>query len=329
MTDELRRRSFSAMGTICTVAATAERRDAFLASGALDAARAEVAACERTLSRFDPGSDLSRLNRAAGDWVAVDGRLLAALAAALHGRTVTHGRFDPTILPALTAAGYDRSFEQLTERVPAGLDGWHAGARIDIDADSGRARIEQGAAVDLGGIGKGFSAARALEAMLAARPALMGGLVDLGGDIAVCGSPPEGGHWRIDIADPREHEKVLGTLEIPHGGVATSGRDKRRFGPGQQLHHLIDPATGVPAGSGPLSVTVTAANATDAEVYATALGVTAVDDARELLAIRPDIAALLIPQFGDPVTIGRLPLAPNRPPARALVNTQVGQFQWH
>jgi thiamine biosynthesis lipoprotein len=328
MTDELRRRSFSAMGTICSVAATAERRDAFLAAGALDAARAEVAACERILSRFDPGSDLSRLNSAAGDWVAVDIRLLEALTAALRGRTLTHGRFDPMILPALTAAGYDRSFERLTETVAVGLDGWHAGARVEIDADSGSARIEQGAAADLGGIGKGFSATRALEAMRVAWPALMGGLVDLGGDIAVWGSPPEGGHWRIDIADPREHENVLGTLEIPHGGVATSGRDTRRFGPRQQLHHLIDPATGGPGESGPLSVTVTATNATDAEVYATALGVTAVEDARELLAIRPDIAALLIPQFGDPVTVGHLPLAPNRPTARALVNTQVGQFQW-
>ena len=157
MTRDLQRKSFRAMGTICGVAATAGSHDVFLARRALDAAQAEVAACERVLSRFDPRSDLSRLNSAAGEWVAVDTRLIEALAAALRGRTNTLGLFDPTILPALAAVGYDRSFELLTERAAAPLDGWHGGARIDVDSGSGRARVEQHGAVDLGGIGKGFA----------------------------------------------------------------------------------------------------------------------------------------------------------------------------
>jgi thiamine biosynthesis lipoprotein len=317
------------MGTICGVVATAGSRDVLLARRALGAAQAEVTACERVLSRFDACSDLSRLNRAAGEWVAVDTRLIEALAAALRGRTDTHGLFDPTILPALAAVGYDRSFELVTERAAVRLDGWHAGARIDVDMGSGRARVEQGAAVDLGGIGKGFAATRALLAMRTAWPALPGGLVDLGGDIAVWGDPPEGGPWRVDIADPRGHERVPGTLELTSGGVATSGRDTRRFGPRRRLHHLIDPATGEPAAAGPLSVTVMAASATEAEVYATALAIAEVDDARDLLASRPDLAALLIPQFGEPVAIGRLLLVRDRPRQRLVVNTQVGRFPWH
>src|SRR5204863_493162 len=76
------------------------------------------AACERALTRFDPASDLSRLNAAAGEWVRVGRRLLDGLAAALGARESTGGRFDPTILPALVAAGYDRSFEQLERRPP-------------------------------------------------------------------------------------------------------------------------------------------------------------------------------------------------------------------
>ena len=282
------------MGTMCGVAATAGSHDIFLARNALDAARAEVLACERVLSRFDPRSDLSRLNRSAGDWVAVDTRLIEALAAALRGRTSTYGLFDPTILPALAAVGYDRSFELLTEKAATPLDGWHGGARIDVDPGSGKARVEQNAAVDLGGIGKGFAATRALLAMRTAWPALPGALVDLGGDISVWGDPPEGAPWRVDIADPRAHEQVSATLELTSGGVATSGRDTRRFGPERRLHHLIDPATGQPAAAGPLSVTVVAASATEAEAYATAIGISTVDDARDLLTSRPDVAALLI-----------------------------------
>lgn len=325
MTSQLQRRSFRAMGTVCEVAATARPPDVFLARRALEAAQAEVTACELALSRFDAGSDLSRLNSGAGEWVAVDALLIEALAAALRGRTDTGGLFDPTILPALEAAGYDRSFELLTDREAVVVEGWHAGAHIDVDRSSGRARVERGAAVDLGGIGKGFAATRALAAMRAAWPALPGGLVDLGGDIAVWGTPPAGGLWRVDIADPQRRENVLGTLELARGGVATSGRDTRRFGAGRRFHHLIEPATGTPAADGPLAATVTAASATEAEVYATALGIATPDDARDLLVSRPDIAALLIPQFGEPIAIGPLRLARDRS-ARVVVNTQLGRF---
>ena len=110
----------------------------------------------------------------AGEWVAVDVRLIEALEAAEQARRETAGRFDPTILPALVAAGYDRSYELLTEHERAPLDGWRAGARIDLDLAGGRARIERGAAVDLGGIGKGFAATRALAAMRVAWPGATG-----------------------------------------------------------------------------------------------------------------------------------------------------------
>jgi FAD:protein FMN transferase len=328
VTRALERASFSAMGTICAAAAAAEPSEVSLARRAIDAAQREVAACERALSRFDPDSDLSRLNGAAGSWIAVDSRLCEALSAALRARRETRGRFDPTILPALAAAGYDRSFELLTERAALPLDGWHAGARIDVDLEAGRARVERAAAVDLGGIGKGFASTRALRAMRSAWFGLTGALVDLGGDIAVWGTPPEGGPWRVDIADPRAPGRMAGTLELENGGVATSGRDTRRFGPGGRLHHLIDPATGSPAVAGPLSVTVVAASATAAEAHATALAVTDVDEARDQLGSRPDLGALLIPHSGEPIVIGRLPLAPERPHARFVISNQTGRFQW-
>ncbi len=328
MTRSLQRDSFRAMGTSCAVVVTADSCDLILARRALHAAQREVTACERALSRFDAYSDLSRLNSASGAWVAVDARLIDALAAALRARRDTRGRFDPTILPALTAAGYDRSFELLRERPAMPLDGWHAGARIDLDPGGGRARVERGAAADLGGIGKGFAATRALDAMRTAWPGLTGALVDLGGDITVWGRPPDGDLWRVDVADPRSPGRVVGSLELADGGVATSGRDTRRFGPGGQLHHLIDPATGTPAVAGPLSVTVVAPSATEAEAYATALAIAEVDDARDQLSSRPDIAALLIPLQGEPTAIGAVPMARERPPARLVVTTQAGRVAW-
>jgi thiamine biosynthesis lipoprotein len=300
--------SFRAMGTSCTLSVTATDADRRHARRALDAGLAEVEACESALSRFDPSSDLSRLNSAAGDWVDVDPRLAGALRLALRGREATNGRFDPTILPALVAAGYDRSFEELDERPALAAPGWRAAAEIEVAADGDRARLERGAAVDLGGIGKGFSATRVLGAMRDAWDMIPGALVDLGGDVAVSGLPPDRGPWRIAVADPRRPEVQLGVLRLDDGAVATSGRHARRFGPGRALHHLIDPATGAPATSGPLAVTVVALDAGWAEIHATALAISTPAQARAHVAAQPEISALYVPFEGAPEQLGALPL---------------------
>jgi thiamine biosynthesis lipoprotein len=301
----LLRESFHAMGTDCAAAVAATGKDEHRARRALAAARREVQACERVLSRFRVDSDLSRLNAAAGRWVDVDERLVAALCTALRLRDETEGRFDPTILPALAAAGYDRSFEQLDVRPPAVARDWRARATVEVDTAALRARVEPGAAVDLGGIGKGFGATRALWAMRDAWVELPGGLVDLGGDIGVWGRPPGGSCWRLAVADPRAPASILGVLGLESGGVATSGRDVRRFGPGGRLHHLIDPETGAPAEAGPLAVTVVGPDAAEAEGWSTALAVTPLPaEAPD----RPTLSALVIPDDGPPVVLGDLPL---------------------
>lgn len=310
MTVRLERQEFRAMGTACAVAVYADAFERSDGLRALAAARVEVAECERVLTRFDARSDLSRLNRNAGTWVDVDARLLAALHAALRARRTTCGRFDPTILPPLIAAGYDRTFAELRPRPARTLPGWRAGAAVQVDADAGRARVDAGAAVDLGGIGKGFSAERALVAMRLAWPGLRGGLVDLGGDIAFFGAPPDGPSWRIAISDPRASGETLTTLRIRDAGVATSGRDRRRFGIDRELHHLIDPATGVPAERGPLAVTVVAADATEAESHSTALGISTLAEATAHVERYPAISALYVPHEGAAVQLGALPVVP-------------------
>jgi thiamine biosynthesis lipoprotein len=239
----------------------------------------------------------------------VDERLIEALAAALHARVQTEGRFDPTILPALVAAGYDRTFAQLEHRAPDTAAGWRPAARFEIDSETGRACVEPGAALDLGGIGKGFSAQRALAAMRAEWTELPGALADLGGDIVVLGDAPEGGTWRVAIEDPRGQGSSLGTVRLPSGGIATSGRDRRRFGPDRRLHHLIHPDTGEPAEGGPLAVTVVAPGAAEAEAHATALAITANEEIPAYLDERPWLAAVVVPDESEPFALGPLDFA--------------------
>ncbi len=313
----LGRTEWRAVGTTCAAVATPGPDGEAGVEPALAAAQEEVAACERELSRFDPASDLSRLNAAGGRWTTVGGRLLEALDLALRARDDTGGRFDPTVLPALAAAGYDRSFELLEERPAATADGWRAGAAVELDERSGRARLAPGAAVDLGGVGKGYAAGRALDAMLASSSRLAGGLVDLGGDIAVSGLSPEGGPWLIAVADPRRSGDTLALLALEAGGVATSGRDARRFGPAGSLHHLIDPETGESALAGPLTVTVVASNSAEAEVHATTLAIAGLGEAEAHVAARPSLSGLYVPHAGAAIPLGRPPLAEPRLVVRA------------
>jgi FAD:protein FMN transferase len=303
------RRAFRAMGTSCELVVVPAGECEPQAMAALAAGLAEVEICERVLTRFDPTSDLSRLNAATGTWVDVDPRLAAALRAAVDARRATDGRFDPTILPPLLAAGYDRTFDELTHRPAHAINGWRAGAEIAIDEDLGRARVERGSAVDLGGIGKGFSAARAVDAMRLAWPGQRGCFADLGGDLAFSGRPPDGDTWRVAVADPRSPGATLATLAVGGGGVATSGRDRRRFGPAGTLHHLIDPETGLPAKCGPLAVTVVADDAGEAEALATAFAISELEEVRSR-ALACGVAALYVPDAGPPSPIGPLALAP-------------------
>jgi thiamine biosynthesis lipoprotein len=144
--------------------------------------------------------------------------------------------------------------------------------------------------------------------MRVAWPDIPGGLVDLGGDIAAAGSAPDRGPWRIAVADPRDHSRHLGVLGLRGGGVATSGRDRRRLGRDGTGHHLIDPTTGRPAVPGPLGVTVVAPHAGEAEAHATALAITPVEAVAAYLSSRPHLAAIIVPAAGEPFTIGRPPL---------------------
>ncbi len=295
------------MGTVCALAVTADRTEVAAARLALSAAWNELRACERILSRFDSRSQLSELNRNDGRWVQVDDRLFDALVAAVRLRAETDGRFDPTILPALVAQGYDRSFELLEPRPPQASES-ASGAAIELDPAGHCARVERGAAVDLGGIGKGFAAARALEAMRQVWPELPGALVDLGGDIAAAGSPPESGPWLISVESPWRPGKSLGTIRLAGGGVATSGPARRRFGPAGARHHLIDPATGESADAGPLAVTVVASDPAAADANATALAVSA--DAETYVRARPGLGALVVFGLDPPRTFGAIDFLP-------------------
>jgi thiamine biosynthesis lipoprotein len=290
---DLQRHRFEAMGTWveCLVEAPAS---AALAA-AFDGVEREFARLERMLSRFRPDSELSRLNRERALEDASD-ELLELTRLALAARVETGGRFDPTLHDALVAAGYDRTFAEVShfesdcQRFPAAPG---SARRREVTIRGRRVALGPGASLDLGGIAKGWAADRCVRGLAVHGPAL----VNAGGDLAVSG-PRANGAWPVAVA----LRTGSLTLALDGGGLATSGRDRRRWTRGgEERHHLIDPRTLRPARGGPLSVTVTAPTATEAEVRAKALFI-AGDVARD--ALPPGTAAVIVPEEGEPVLIG-------------------------
>lgn len=251
-------RRFRAMGTDIELFVDAPEAD-----GKLAAAEAEFHRLEAILTRFRPESELSRLNEAGALEAGPD--LLEVVALALEARERTHGRFDPTVHDAVASAGYDRSFEHVPTDGTAVTVGSSCGGAVRLNGS----KIELGANVriDLGGIGKGYAAARVAQLLSTAGPAL----VNAGGDIAVVG-----GSWPVGV------QTATGdlTLQLSSGALATSGRDRRRWRRnGRELHHLIDPKTGTSSDSDLVRLTVVASDAVEAEVWAKALYLSGEEDA--------------------------------------------------
>ncbi len=278
------RHEFRAMGT--TIELLLEADDDAQAQSAFRAVEEEFERLEAMLSRFRPDSELSQLNR--------DGRILAppdlerVVELALEARERTAGRFDPTVHDALARAGYDRSFEQVEpDAEDDGLQVARCGGRVTIDAATGSIEIEPGFHIDLGGIGKGYAVDRAIEILAVVGPCV----VNAGGDLAVRGDRP----WPIGVEGGP-------TLELTRGAIATSGRDRRHWRRGaEERHHLIDPATGRPAETDLVRVTVVASTAIEADVLAKTLFL-----AGEQEAAAAGVPALLVGADGHTRLVGGL-----------------------
>lgn len=302
---ELQRHEFQAMNTTVEAQVFTDQTRAVTALAQVEAL---FRSSETRFSRFDPASELSRLNAAGGRPFHASPELFVLVAEALRAAAESGGLFNPAILAALEAAGYDRSFEKLNgcrevgTGTAARVNGRTAPvldlpdlAQVRLDPVRRTIRLPAGSRLDLGGIAKGWTVDRA-----AARLADLGPcLVNAGGDLMAWGAPPGQTHWRIGVADPWHPERDLAMIRLRDKALATSGNDRRRWHHhGQDQHHLIDPRRGVPATSDLVTITVIAPTATLAEVWAKVAFLLGLKDGIAYVDRKVSAAALAITRDG-------------------------------
>jgi thiamine biosynthesis lipoprotein len=261
---------FRAMNTDLLVAAQGPS-----AQVGMQAARDAIEAGERRFSRFQQASELSELNRSAGEWFNASAEMMDILQKARYFFDVTNGIFDPSILPDLMRVGYDRSMDEI--RAQDGIVSNAASDRkpkadfreMELDLNSSRVRLPKNMQLDFGGIAKGWIVDEAVTLLSRYSEACA---VNAGGDMRFIGRPPIGLGWLIELEDPREPSQSIARLTVNHGAVATSSVAKRTWKQGEvNRHHLIDPRTGEPTQSDWLCVTIIADDTVTAEAYAKAL----------------------------------------------------------
>lgn len=271
--------------------------------------------CVRALSRWEAllsttlsGSNVSRVNAAAGALTPVSRETAEALEAAISASELTGGAFDVTVYPLVDAWGF------LTDapRVPEAETLRAALEKVDyqhLALTGGGVRLPAGMGVDLGGIAKGCASDWLADILRA--QGVKSAILNLGGNVYALGKRPEGGKWRVGVTDPAESGSVAGVIEASDTAVVTSGAYQRGFTEENvYYHHILNPKTGMPADSDLISATVVSKSGARADALSTALFVLGEAEAISLWERDGSFDMILITDDGRILVSGALSFTP-------------------
>jgi thiamine biosynthesis lipoprotein len=284
------------MGTLVTITAVAKNEA--VAQAATTAGFAEIHRLEELLSTWIPASELSRVNTSAGVRpVSVSPETLAVVQNALQVAEITNGGFNIAIGPAVDAWNVIGS-----QRIPTESELDELRPLVNLQAVHADVRVQtiflekSGMRIDVGGIGKGYAADQAAEALRKA--GAVAGVVALSGDIKTFGRLPDGKLFPIGIQHPRQDGSVLVWIDLQDEAISTAGDYERFFErDGVRYHHILDPRTLQPA-RGCQSVTVIAREGVWADGLDTGIFVMGAELGMRLVEALPDVEAIIVDADG-------------------------------
>lgn len=249
------------------------------AEEAAEAALAEIERLDALLSTGDEDSEVYSINANGGGTLSEDTEYL--LQRSLELWESTGGCFEITIYPVMDAWGFtDDDFQVPTGETLETLLTLVDSSKIVYDEENSMITLEEGMAIDFGGIAKGYTSSQIME--IFGEYDITGGLVSLGGNIQVTGDKPTATTWKVAVQNPDEDGDYLCILEVDDVAVITSGGYERYFEEdGVTYHHIIDPTTGYPANNGLTSVTIVCDDGTKADGLSTSLFIMGTETAIE------------------------------------------------
>jgi thiamine biosynthesis lipoprotein len=286
-----------ALGTVCSVTLFDQSRDRVYRD-----IFSRIHEIENLMSVNIPASDVSRINAAAGiEPVQVHDDVYKVIERAVYFARLSGGAFDPSVGPlvSLWGIGTDTprlpSQKEIDEILP--LINWQD---VELDPHTRSVFLRRtGMALDLGGIAKGYAADEA--AAIVKNSNVKRAIIDLGGNIVICGEKKDKSPWRAGIQNPGYNRgDIMGIVNITaeHSRaqtVVTSGVYERFFEEnGGRFHHIFSPFQGYPADNGLLSVTVISHNSMDADALSTAVFVLGYEKGMALIEAFPGAEAVFV-----------------------------------
>ena len=261
----------------------------------------EINRLETLLSVEREGSDLDRLAKAAGRaWVEISPECEEVLTQAKAYWELSGGHFDVTTGPLIDlwhirdGEGHYPTAEELAAALPLISSG-------DLLVEKGRAYLaREGMKANLGAIAKGYIADRVKVFLL--EHGIEYALIDLGRNILLVGSKPEGDNFRIGVQDPFHPEEASAryVIQAEDKSLVTSGVYERYFEyEGVRYHHVMDPFTGFPADRGVVSATIISDTSAQGDALSTTCLLLAPKEGLALIESIPGVEALLIGEDGQ------------------------------
>ena len=262
------------------------------AEAALEQAQARIRELECLWSVTEEHSEIYAANHSGGNPVAVSGDTAGLVRYALDMAEQTGGALEPTLYPVLIAWGFTTDRFQIPEQEE--LD--RLLERVDynrVSLQGAALTVPDGMQLDLGAVGKGYAADE--TAAVLRENHVESALLDFGGNILTIGTKPDGSPWRVGVRDP-DSEGNLGILEIADQSVVVSGGYEKFFvgEDGERYWHILDPATGAPAGHGLVQTAIVSDESKRCDALSTALFVMGLDNAVQYWREHRDFEMILL-----------------------------------
>jgi len=274
--------------------------EASVASKAAEAAFREIERVESVFSAYKEGSAITQINSLhEGDPITVDDEVIYVMRRAMDMSKRLDGAFDVTISP-LRRLWVSRTSENrlpTQEELDAAL--FLIGFKyVSIDPEKKEITLKkEGVKIDLGGIAKGYAVERAIAVLK--RYGIRNAIVNAGGDLYCLGRKSSRTRWKVGIRDPLKKDRLLGELSVENEAVSTSGGYERYSVVNNvRYSHIIDPRTGFPVTSNPISVTVVAGDAILSDAFATGISVLGLERGIEAIRTSEDVEAIIVTEEG-------------------------------